>query len=218
VTFSSRADAGRRLAIHLADRGTRPDIVLGLPRGGVVVAAEVSRVLGCPLNVLVVRKIGHPRHPEFAVGAMAEHDVLMLDEQETAEDRVDRRELDRVVAEEIKRLGAYRTKFHGAGGLELSGKTVLIADDGLATGATAVAAVMSARKQLARAVSVAAPVASSHAVGRLSALADEVIALVVDEDFMAVGQYYENFPQVEDDEVAALLRGRKENNPASEGC
>jgi predicted phosphoribosyltransferase len=100
-------------------------------------------------------------------------------------------------------------KFHGVGELALSGKKVLIIDDGLATGATAVVAVTSARKQLARLVSVAVPVASSQAVGRLSALADEVTALLEDPDFMAVGQYYEEFPQIEDDEVAALLRGTK---------
>jgi putative phosphoribosyl transferase len=209
VTFLSRADAGQRLGIHLAGRGTRPDIVLGLPRGGVVVAAEVGRVLACPLDVLVVRKIGHPRYPEFAVGAMAEHDVLMLDEREASEDRVNRKELERVITEETGRLRGYRMKFHRGSGPELAGRSVLIIDDGLATGATAVVAVMSARKQLARAVSVAAPVASSHAVGRLAPLADEVIALAVDPDFMAVGQYYEDFPQLEDDEVAGLLRGNE---------
>jgi putative phosphoribosyl transferase len=207
VTFLSRADAGQRLAAHLAERGTRPDIVLGLPRGGVLVAAEVARVLACPLDVLVVRKIGHPRYPEFAVGAMAEHEVLMLDDQDAAADRVSRRELDRVITEESERLREYGTKFHRAGGLEVAVKTVLIVDDGLATGATAVVAVMSARKQLARAVSVAAPVASSHAVERLALMADSVTALVVDPDFVAVGQYYEDFPQIEDSEVAAVLRG-----------
>jgi putative phosphoribosyl transferase len=207
VTFSSRADAGRRLGVHLAALGARPDIVLGLPRGGVVVAAEVGRVLGCPLDVIVVRKIGHPRYPEFAVGAMAEPDVLMVDKQAAAESRVSQAELDQVIAEEIGRLAGCRMKFHKNGGPELSGRAVLVVDDGLATGATAVAAVMSARKQLARVVSVAAPVASSHAVDRLSRLADNVDALVVDPDFMAVGQYYEDFPQIEDDEVAALLRG-----------
>ncbi len=205
MTFFSRLDAGRRLGFHLAQRGARPDIVLGLPRGGVVVAAEVARVLGRPLEVLVVRKIGHPRHPEFAVGAMAEHDVLVLDQESIAEGRVGRAELDGIIADETARLRSYQLKFHRPGGVELSGKAALIVDDGLATGATAVVAVMSARKQLARAVSVAVPVASTHAVARLAPLADEVTALVTDPDFAAVGRYYEEFPQIEDDEVAALL-------------
>ena len=187
----------------------QPDIVLGLPRGGVVVAAEVARVLACPLDVLVVRKIGHPRYPEFAVGAMAEHDVLMLDEQESSEERVNRMELEHVIADETERLRGYGVKFHGAGRLELAGKKVLIVDDGLATGATAVVAVISARKQLAGAVFVAAPVASTHAVERLTPLVDGVTALVVDPDFMAVGQYYDDFPQLEDEEVAACLRGNE---------
>jgi putative phosphoribosyl transferase len=207
VTFLSRTDAGRRLGDYLAARGARPDIVLGLPRGGVIVAAEVGRVLGCPLNVIVVRKIGHPRQPEFAVGAMAEPDVLMVDEEAAAENRVNRAELEQVIAEETSKLAGYRAKFHQGGMPDLSGRAVLVIDDGLATGATAAAAVMSARKQMARMVAVAAPVASSQAVDRLSLLTDDVTALVVDPDFMAVGQYYEQFPQVDDDEVAALLRG-----------
>ena len=207
MTFLSRTDAGRRLGDYLAARGARPDIVLGLPRGGVIVAAEVGRVLGCPLNVIVVRKIGHPRQPEFAVGAMAEPDVLMVDEEAAAENRVNRAELEQVIAEETSKLAGYRAKFHQGGMPDLAGRAVLVIDDGLATGATAAAAVMSARKQMARMVAVAAPVASSQAVDRLSLLTDEVIALVVDPDFMAVGQYYEQFPQVDDDEVAALLRG-----------
>jgi putative phosphoribosyl transferase len=207
MTFSSRADAGRRLGLHLAERGAHPDIVLGLPRGGVLVAAEISRALACPLDVLVVRKIGHPRYPEFAVGAMAEPDVMMLDEHASAENRVGRGELERVIAEETERLHSYQMMFHRAGVMELSGKSVLIVDDGLATGATAVVAVMSVRKQFARTVSVAVPVASSRAVERLSKLADDMTALLVDPDFMAVGQYYDDFPQIEDEEVAALLRG-----------
>jgi predicted phosphoribosyltransferase len=206
VTFFSRQDAGRRLGLYLAERKARPDLVLGLPRGGVGVAAEVARVLGCPLQVLVVRKIGHPRHAEFAVGAMAECDVLMLDEESIADGRVSRKELEGIIVDESARLRLYQSKFHGPDTLDISGKVVLIVDDGLATGATAAVAAISARKQLARAVFVAAPVASTHAVQRLTPLADEVTVLVTDPAFAAVGQYYEEFPQVEDDEVAALLR------------
>ena len=205
MTFSSREEAGRQLGCHLAERGAHPDIVLGLPRGGVIVAAEVARILHVPLDVLLVRKIGHPLHPEFAVGAMAEHDVLRLDEKILRQTQVDRRDLDEVIALETERLRGYQSAFHPSGPPDLAHKTVLLVDDGLATGATTEAAVLSARRQQARAVWVAAPVASEAARDRLLALADGVMALLVDPDFVAVGQYYDLFPQTGDDEVVALL-------------
>ena len=207
MSFPSRAAAGVELGHFLDGCGIRPDIVLGLPRGGVVVAAEVARILQCPLGALVVRKIGHPRQPEFAVGALAEHGVVLLDPIALERNRVDRAELDKVITEEQERLRNYESKFHAAGDLKLAGQAVLIVDDGLATGATTEAAVSSARMQMARAVSVAAPVASTQAVARLRAVADDVYVLVTDAEFMAVGQYYEDFPQTADDEVVALLNG-----------
>jgi putative phosphoribosyl transferase len=205
VTFLSREEAGRKLGYYLVERDIQPDVVLGLPRGGVVVAAEVARILQRPLDVLVVRKIGHPRHREFAVGALAEHGVVLLDKDAMRDTHVDRADLDEVVAEETSRLHSYQTRFHRDGRQPLSGKTVLIVDDGLATGATAEAAVMSAKSQLARKVLVATPVASPSAIDRVEAVADEVISLVVDPDFIAVGQFYESFPQTADEEVMALL-------------
>jgi len=206
VTFSSREEAGRELGYHLVERGIQPDVVLGLPRGGVVVAAEVARILQRPLDVLVVRKIGHPRHREFAVGALAEHGIVVLDNAALQETRVARGDLDEIIDEETHRLRDYQAKFHRDGHLPLSGKAVLIVDDGLATGATTEAAVMSAKSQSARKVFAAAPVASPNAIDRLSAVADEVISLMIDPDFVAVGQYYESFPQTADEEVVALLQ------------
>ncbi|MDB6112536.1 MAG: phosphoribosyltransferase [Pedosphaera sp.] len=205
MTFSSREEAGLRLGQELLARGVRADVILGLPRGGVVVAAFVAHKLNRPLDVLVVRKIGHPRNREFAVGALAEPDVVLLDQDVMAQSRVDRAELEEVIAEEKERLKDYQAKFHPTGLLELAGKRVLIIDDGLATGATAEAAVASAKEQHASCVIVAAPVASTEAVDRLSRVADEIIVLVIDPDFMAVGQYYYNFPQTTDAEVLALL-------------
>lgn len=205
VTFSSREEAGRELGYDLFKRGLQPDVILGLPRGGVVVAAEVARILQRPLDVLVVRKIGHPRHREFAVGALAEHGVVLLDNAALRDTHVSRSDLDEIISEETNRLRAYQAKFHHESHQALKDKIVLIVDDGLATGATTEAAVMSAKNQSARQVIVAAPVASPQAVDRLSAVADEVIALVVDPDFMAVGRYYDVFPQTEDEEVLALL-------------
>src|SRR4051812_32807033 len=173
MTFSSREQAGRLLGEHLVRRGTPADVVLGLPRGGVVVAAMVAGILRRPLDVLVVRKIGHPRQREFAVGALAEPAVLLLDHQALAETHVDRAELEDVITEESERLKSYQAKFHPAGLPDLNNKRVLIIDDGLATGATAEAAVASAKEQHASCVYVAAPVASVEAVDRLSRVADE---------------------------------------------
>ena len=206
MTFASRAAAGRELGRYLAGRGICPDLVLGLPRGGVVVAAEVARELRLPLEALVVRKIGHPEHPEFAVGALAEHGILLLDSTALERNQVDRAELDKVIAEESERVRDYEARFHPDGQRELFGRSVLIVDDGLATGATTEAAILSARKQMAGTVLVAAPVGSSQAVQRLAKVADQVLVMLVDSDLTAVGWYYGDFPQTADEEVMALLK------------
>lgn len=205
MRFASRQDAGRRLGQRLCQQGAAVDLVLGLPRGGVVVAAKVARLLQRPLDVLVVRKIGHPWHREFAVGALAEPDVVIFDEATLREIPTPRGQLDKVVAEEMARLHEYRSHFHSPDSPSLRDKRVLLIDDGLATGATAEAAVVSARQQGARRVTMAAPVASTNAVERLRQVADEVVALVVDPDFAAVGQYYDEFSQTSDEEVITLL-------------
>jgi putative phosphoribosyl transferase len=205
MRFMSRQDAGRQLGEYLRQRGVEVDWVLGLPRGGVVVAAEVALRLQRPLDVLVVRKIGHPWHREFAVGALAEPDVVIFDKATLVTVPVPRHQLDKVVAEEIARLQEYRSCFHGSDPPLLQDKNVLLVDDGLATGATAEAAVVSARKRGAHRVIMAAPVASTSAIERLQCVTDEVMALFVDPDFEAVGQYYDQFSQTDDDEVLALL-------------
>lgn len=205
MTFSSREEAGQELGERLVVKGVQTDLVLGLPRGGVVVASEVARHLGRSLDVLVVRKIGHPRHREYAVGALAEPDVVLLDQEALSNSRVDRRELERVIAEEKERLHSYQAVFHPSGPPQLNGLSVAIVDDGIATGATAEAAVASARERHAAKVIIAVPVASTGAVRRLSRVADQVIALLTDPGFMAVGQYYDSFPQTSDAQVLALL-------------
>jgi putative phosphoribosyl transferase len=206
MIFASRKDAGNRLGRLLRDERLDVDLVLGLPRGGVVVAAEVARVLAKPLEVLVVRKIGHPWYREFAVGALAEPDVVILDEDSLSRNPVGRAQLDEVIAEETKRLRQYQAEFHREGLPALTGKSVVLVDDGLATGATMEAAVRAAKKQDARSVTVAVPVASTHATARLESVATDVKALLVDEDFQAVGQYYIEFSQTSDAEVLALLQ------------
>ncbi|PYJ07353.1 MAG: phosphoribosyltransferase [Verrucomicrobia bacterium] len=205
MMFASREEAGQRLGRKLKEEGVQTELVLGLPRGGVVVAAAVARTLGLPLDVLVVRKIGHPSHREFAVGALAEHGVVLLDEAVIGRNPLVRAELNEIISEEQARLRSYQARFHHEGALELAGRAVLLVDDGLATGATTEAAVLSARKQNARRVIVAAPVASTNAVERLDRVADDVRVLWADPDFEAVGRYYEAFSQTTDEEVLELL-------------
>ena len=205
MTFASRTDAGQRLGHYLNEQNIRADVVLGLPRGGVIVAAEVAHILLCPLDVLVVRKIGHPAHREFAVGALAEDGTLVLDEEVIGRAGVEQVALRAVLAEETARLTEYQNRFLRSHRPPLKGKIALIVDDGVATGATTEAAVRSAKNREAARVIVAVPVASDNAVERLRRVADGVLALIVDPGFDAVGRYYRSFPQTTDAEVQAIL-------------
>jgi len=204
MSFLSRQDAGQKLARHLLNEGIGVDVVIGLPRGGVIVASEVAHALQRPLGVLVVRKIGHPMHREFAVGALAENDVILLNERIIANETV-RAELSEVIDEEKERLAQYRRKFQ-VQKTDLCDKAVLIVDDGLATGTTMEAAVLSARRQGAKKVMIAVPVGSASAIEKLQRVADAVIAIIADPGLEAVGAYYESFPQTDDDEVVSVLQ------------
>jgi len=206
MSFASRQDAGRQLGQHLLNEGVRVDVVAGLPRGGVIVAAEVAHLLHAPLDVLVVRKIGHPLHREFAVGALAENDVVLLDEHALGSNETARVMVSDVIREEQERLAQYKNKFREGQEVEFCDKAVLIVDDGLATGRTMEAAVMAARRKGAKEVMVAVPVASTTAVEHLERVTSGVFALIIDPGFEAVGAYYESFAQTSDDEVVELLR------------
>jgi len=203
--FRDRADAGRRLA-ELMPPLDGP-IVLGLPRGGVPVAAEVAGALGAPLDVIVVRKIGVPRQPEVAMGAIGESGARVVDERTmrmagaTAEDFAAVEERERAILD--ARVAALRA---GRPPLDLTGRTAVIVDDGIATGATARAACLVARELGASTVVIAAPVAPADAVAALRNVADQVVIAYVPDGFMAVGQWYEDFTQTDDAEVEALLR------------
>ena len=208
--FASREDAGLKLGRYLHERRVRVELVLGLPRGGVVVAAGVARSLQLPLDVLVVRKIGHPLQREFAVGALAENGVVVLDNRAVGSNPTIRTKLEEVVREEKERLRSYEARFHPKGAPDVIRKAVLIVDDGLATGATTEAAVLAARSGKASKIVVAAPVASTNAVDRLARVADEVRVLWVDPAFDAVGRYYDVFSQTTDEEVLRALSEERE--------
>jgi putative phosphoribosyl transferase len=206
MPFRDRHDAGRRLAERLGPARGGDFVVLGLPRGGVVVAAEVALALHAPLDVLVVRKLGHPAQPELGVGALGEGGVVVLNEDLLARTGVRLDQLEEVrrreEAEMHRRLEAYR---RGGPPVTLAGRTVVIVDDGMATGSTALAAIDVVRQHGAERVILAVPVAPPATVERLRAAADEVVCLESPEHFMAIGEWYDDFRQTTDEEVISLL-------------
>jgi len=206
-TFADRAEAGRALADALvAWRGAPDALVLGLPRGGVPVAYEVARALDLPLDVLVVRKLGLPWQPELAMGAIASGGALVVNEQVLRYLPADSDALQRVRAHEQAELERREREYRGdRPPLAMAGRTGILVDDGLATGATMEAAVRALQSLGARRVVVAVPVASPEARDRIAAAADEVVCLAAPEWFSAVGQWYRDFGQTSDEEVTDLL-------------
>jgi len=205
VRFDDRTDAGTRLAGAVADVVTGPAVVLGIPRGGVVVAVPVVRRLGARLDVVVPRKVGAPFNPELGLGAVAPG-VRVLDQDlirrlGVSDDYLERA-IEREEAEIERRTAAYRG---GRPPLDLDGHTAVIVDDGVATGGTAIAAARWARAQRAPTVVFAAPVGPPDTAARLGADCDAVVLLHTPSFFAAVGEWYDRFDQVTDDEVRAAL-------------
>ena len=207
--FQDRKDAGSRLAARLATYPLPRPLVLGLPRGGLPVALEVAQALDAELDVLVVRKVGAPGNPEYAIGAVGEDGVVVLDHTARRVLHLTSEYVDHLAAQQLKEVDR-RVKAYRGGCLRLgiAGRNVIVVDDGLATGSTAAAAITVVRHFGAAHVTLAVPVGSVEAVERLSAMADQVVCLETPEPFYAVGQYYRDFSQVDDDEVIAILRSR----------
>lgn len=206
LPFGDRAAAGRLLGEALADTGLVEPVIVGLPRGGVPVAAEVAARLGAPLDVIIVRKLGTPGQPELAMGAVGVDGVVVLDDRVLRAVGPSTESLERIAAREHAEVAARAQRFRlGRGRRSLTGGTVVIVDDGLATGSTAEAGVRVAKAQGAGRIVVAVPVGSPHAVERLEAVADEVRCLVAPTDFRAVGWFYRDFSETTDDEVVRLL-------------
>lgn len=207
MKFRDRAHAGRQLAALLQRRGGFADaVVLALPRGGVPVAFEVARALRLPLDVLVVRKLGLPAQPEYAFGALAGDGVPEIDEHLVRTLDLRPSEIDAVVRAELAELARRTQVYRGdRPACEVQGRTVLVIDDGLATGATMRAAVRGLRRQNAGSVIAAVPVASPEACEALQREADDVLCVRCPTVFRAVGAWYEDFSQTTDEEVCALL-------------
>lgn len=217
MLFHNRTHAGQLLAAELKKKygGERNAIILGLPRGGVVTAAEVARELKLPLDIVVPRKIGFPGNPEFAIGAISEEGERVLDENTVLGYGIEENYIDRTVREEMKeaarRLKTYRGKRPP---LILTGKTAILVDDGVATGATMRAAILSAHKKGAKKVVVATPVIARDTLKKLQAETDDVVYLDAPVYFGAVGAFYQEFAQTTDEEVIALMQKHKDCVPA----
>ena len=206
MSFSDRTDAGRRLARRLGHLRFDDPVVLALPRGGVPVAAEVAAALDAPLDVLVVRKLGVPFQPELAMGAIGEGGVRVLNDEVLRLTRVSDAAL--AETEEAERAEAERRSKRFRGDrprVSLEGRTAIIVDDGIATGATARAACLVARAQGAKRVVLAVPVAPPDTVEALSEVADEVVAVEIPSRLSSIGQWYDDFRQTPDEQVVALL-------------
>lgn len=205
--FHNRADAGRRLAGVLREYASRGDvIVLALPRGGVPVGVEVAQALGAPLDVFIVRKLGLPGHEELAMGAIASGGVQVLNHDliEQVGIRPDR--IEQVARRERLELERRERLYRGDRPFpDLTGKTVILVDDGLATGSTMRAAVEALRSKGPRRIVVAVPVAAPETCEAFRFLADEIVCAVTPEPFHAVGLWYEDFSETTDDEVHELL-------------
>jgi putative phosphoribosyl transferase len=205
--YRDRREAGQVLADALSIyRGKKNLLVLGLPRGGVPVAWEVAAALHAPLDVFVVRKLGAPRWPELALGALASGGLVVRNDEVLRSLRISDEQLQEVINRETDELKRRETAYRGGRPpLELAGKTVLLVDDGIATGASMTAAVKAVRAADPAQVVVAVPVAPPTAYQQIAEVADDVVIEAMPTSFMAVGEYYCDFSQTTDDEVRKLL-------------
>jgi predicted phosphoribosyltransferase len=209
MLFKDRAQAGRLLAAQLKKYQNDQQVVaLGLARGGVVTAVAVAQELKIPVDVMVVRKLGAPGQEELALGALAEDGTTVLNQQLVTLSGIDKNYIDAVIAKEraecARRVALYRAAYQA---ISLKGKTVLLIDDGIATGMTMEAAVTMARNKQTRTVVVCVPILPAELVSNLKKIADDVVFLEAPEAFMSVGAFYDDFTQVEHEQVIALLQG-----------
>ncbi len=205
--FRNRTEAGRRLAEKLAAYADRPDIlVLALPRGGVPVGYEVARALGAPLDVFLVRKLGVPGYEELAMGAVATGGVRVLNDEIVQGLGISEHAIDAAVGREMQELARRERLYRGdRPPPDVAGRTVILVDDGLATGATMRAAIRALRPQHPTRIVVAVPTASPDTAEALKAEADDVFCATTPEPFFAVGHWYDDFTQTTDEEVRELL-------------
>lgn len=204
--FDDRFDAAQKLVEKLRKYSGKDAVVIAIPRGGLQIGSPLARALHLPLDVILIKKLGHPVNPEFAVGAVSLKGIVINKETKVPQSYID---------DETKRLRVEleeRQRKYGMEAINLNDKTVIIVDDGVATGSTLKATINMARLGIPKRIVVAIPVGAPNAVRELEELADEVICLHTPESFMAVGEFYREFPQVSDEEAIELLKKSKEVN------
>jgi putative phosphoribosyl transferase len=207
MIFADRSDAGRQLAVPLGEfANSTSAIVLGIPRGGVAVAAEIARTLRLPLDIFLARKLGVPGHEELAFGAVASNGTRYLDEKIVRYARLSEAAIDEITADTLQvleeRANLYRA---GRGPLQVGGQSVILVDDGIATGASFFAAIRALRQLQPAGVIAATPVAPASTASWLAGQSDRFVCLHSPESFYAVGQFYADFPQLSDSKVIQLL-------------
>ena len=217
MLFRDRADAGRHLLSRLGAYHGRPDVVvLGLPRGGIPVGYEVARGLGAPLDVFVVRKLGVPGQEELAMGAIATGGVRVVNRDVVDALHIAPDVLDRAAAQELRELERRQRSYRGERPEpQVEGRTVILVDDGLATGSTMRAAVQALRQQRPARIVVAVPVAASATCEELRREVEDVVCFATPEPFMAVGRFYDDFSQTTDEEVHDLLASARAGDEAA---
>jgi predicted phosphoribosyltransferase len=221
LIFADRADAGRRLALELSDLRLDDPVILALPRGGVPVAVEIAERLNAPLEVVLVRKLGAPGYPEVALGAVVEGQPphIVLNDDVMRWSGADDRYVEQEHRREIREMERRREVYVGSRQrLDLTGRTVIVVDDGLATGATMKAALGAVRGQGAGPIVVALPVAPQSSLAEIGSLADHVLCLHPARQFHGVGAFYRDFAQLTDEETVALLRRADARQTARPGA
>lgn len=204
--FSNRTDAGKQLAKKLEFVKEENPIILAIPRGGVLVADAVASFLGCKLDIIVSRKIGAPFNSELAIGAVL-HDGSYFPNSEVVKMlHIPQSYIDSEIVEQMKEIQRRLISYRGSVHYDLKDKTVVLVDDGLATGATMVVVALWVKKQKPKNIIVAVPVGSRETVQKLAEIVDEVVVLYMPDFFNAVGQFYENFDQVEDGKVQEIMK------------
>ncbi len=216
MLFKNRRSAGQALAEKLVVYAHHPDVlVLGLARGGLPVADEVAKAIHAPLDVLVVRKLGVPKHEELAMGAIAPGGVRVLNQQIIQQENITEETIARIALQEERELERRESIYRGNQQFpELQGRIVILVDDGLATGATMWAAVVAVKKQSPAKIIIAVPVSAIPTYHELGKFVDEMVCINQPHPFYSVGHYYEYFPQTTDDEVCNILAQARNYNPA----